>query len=146
MKDEVMKYIKVIAGSFLFSLGIYLFVTPSGLNSGGVVGVAQILNLVLRPLNPNPENFDRIYELIVECTSLHFSSAFHLEIFLYPNLDQHFDPDGHVVFVAADSRSCDARYAQQLCFWGIDERCWSRPLSSEQFMCRRNRYFGGLFF
>ena len=58
MKDEVMKYVKVIAGSFLFSLGIYLFITPSALNSGGVVGVAQILNLVLRPLNPNPENLD----------------------------------------------------------------------------------------
>ena len=58
MKDEVMKYVKVTAGSFLFSLGIYLFITPSALNSGGVVGVAQILNLVLRPLNPNPENLN----------------------------------------------------------------------------------------
>lgn len=58
MKDEAMKYIKVIIGSFLFSLGIYLFITPSGLNSGGVVGIAQILNLVLKPLNPNPDTFD----------------------------------------------------------------------------------------
>lgn len=58
MKDEVLKYIKVIIGSILFSLGIYFFITPSGLNSGGVVGIAQILNIVLRPLNPNPDSFD----------------------------------------------------------------------------------------
>lgn len=58
MKDETLKYIKVIAGSILFSLGIYLFITPSGLNSGGVVGIAQILNLLLKPLNPNAASLD----------------------------------------------------------------------------------------
>ena len=57
MKDEALKYIKVIIGSILFSLGIYFFITPSGLNSGGVVGIAQILNIVLRPLNPKPDSF-----------------------------------------------------------------------------------------
>ena len=58
MKDEALKYGKVIVGSILFSLGIYFFITPSGLNSGGVVGIAQILNIVLRPLNPNPDSLD----------------------------------------------------------------------------------------
>lgn len=58
MKDETLKYVKVIAGSILFSLGIYLFITPSGLNSGGVVGIAQILNLILKPFNPNPASLD----------------------------------------------------------------------------------------
>ena len=43
MKDETLKYIKVIIGSILFSLGIYFFITPSGLNSGGVVGIAQYI-------------------------------------------------------------------------------------------------------
>ena len=58
MKDELMKYVKVTVGSILFSLGIYFFITPSGLNSGGVVGMAQIINLLLRPFNPNPQMLD----------------------------------------------------------------------------------------
>lgn len=36
MRENLEKYGEVIAGSILLSLGIWLFVTPNGLNFGGV--------------------------------------------------------------------------------------------------------------
>ena len=35
MRENLEKYGEVIAGSILLSLGIWLFVTPNGLNFGG---------------------------------------------------------------------------------------------------------------
>ena len=43
MRENVEKYIELIIGSILLSLGIYLFVTPNGINFGGAIGIAQII-------------------------------------------------------------------------------------------------------
>ena len=40
MRENVEKYIELIIGSILLSLGIYLFVTPNGINFGGAIGIA----------------------------------------------------------------------------------------------------------
>ena len=41
------KYAELIIGSILLSLGIYLFVSPNGINFGGVIGLAQIIEYFL---------------------------------------------------------------------------------------------------
>ena len=46
MRENLEKYGEVIAGSILLSLGIWLFVTPNGLNFGGVIGTSQILKFL----------------------------------------------------------------------------------------------------
>lgn len=50
MNDTWSKNIKVVIGSVIFTLGVYFFITPCGLNSGGIFGLAQILNSVLKPM------------------------------------------------------------------------------------------------
>ena len=47
------KYVELIIGSILLSLGIYLFVTPNGINFGGVIGLAQIIEYFLVKCMPN---------------------------------------------------------------------------------------------
>lgn len=42
------QYFDLIFGSTLLTLGIYLFVTPNGINFGGVIGLAQIIEIFLR--------------------------------------------------------------------------------------------------
>lgn len=58
MKKDVLQFGQVVIGNILFSLGVYWFLTPCGINSGGIVGIAQILDYVLRPLNPLAEVLD----------------------------------------------------------------------------------------
>lgn len=41
--ETVMIFLKIILGTFLFSLGFDLFLEPSGINAGGLSGLAQIL-------------------------------------------------------------------------------------------------------
>lgn len=52
MRENLEKYGEVIAGSILLSLGIWLFVTPNGLNFGGVIGTSQIIEVFIRKLLP----------------------------------------------------------------------------------------------
>lgn len=47
MNQKIEKYGELVIGSILLSLGIYLFVTPSGINFGGVIGIAQIIEYFL---------------------------------------------------------------------------------------------------
>ena len=42
--NRVFLYLQVIFGSVLFALGLYFFITPSGLNSGGIIGFAQLFD------------------------------------------------------------------------------------------------------
>ena len=46
-KQETMNYIYVIAGGFIFALGVNLFIVPLNLYSGGIIGIAQIFRTVL---------------------------------------------------------------------------------------------------
>lgn len=46
-KNDLSKYLNLIIGSSLLSIGIWLFVTPCNINFGGVVGVAQLINYFL---------------------------------------------------------------------------------------------------
>ena len=41
--ENLKKYGTIVAGAFLFCLGINLFVVPVGLYNGGVVGISQII-------------------------------------------------------------------------------------------------------
>ena len=48
MNKAYKQYFDLIFGSTLLTLGIYLFVTPNGINFGGVIGLAQIIEISLR--------------------------------------------------------------------------------------------------
>lgn len=48
MNNETKQYINLVVGSSLLSIGIWLFVTPCNINFGGVVGVAQLINYLLK--------------------------------------------------------------------------------------------------
>jgi NADPH-dependent glutamate synthase beta subunit-like oxidoreductase len=54
MRENVEKYIELIIGSILLSLGIYLFVTPNGINFGGAIGIAQIIEYFIVKMVPSP--------------------------------------------------------------------------------------------
>ena len=58
MRENLEKYGEVIAGSILLSLGIWLFVTPNGLNFGGVIGTSQIIEVFVRKLLPIPKSMN----------------------------------------------------------------------------------------
>lgn len=45
-KEELIKYLFVILGTVVYTLGLNLFVTPMHLYSGGVMGISQILRTV----------------------------------------------------------------------------------------------------
>ena len=53
MRENVEKYIELIIGSILLSLGIYLFVTPNGINFGGAIGIAQIIEYFIVKMVPS---------------------------------------------------------------------------------------------
>lgn len=50
----VFKYVELIFGSILFALSVSLFVTPSNINTGGIVGIAQLFDYFI-PHNPTLE-------------------------------------------------------------------------------------------
>lgn len=52
IQEQIEKYGLLILGSILLSLGIYLFVTPNGINFGGVIGLAQIIDYFVVQLLP----------------------------------------------------------------------------------------------
>jgi uncharacterized membrane-anchored protein YitT (DUF2179 family) len=54
------QYINVIVGSILLSLGIWLFVTPTGINFGGLIGLAQIINYFLRMFISIPSSINTL--------------------------------------------------------------------------------------
>lgn len=56
MKKAYKQYFHLIFGSALLALGIYLFVTPNGINFGGVIGLAQIIAYFLGQLVSLPES------------------------------------------------------------------------------------------
>ena len=45
-KEELIKYLFVILGTVIYTLGLNLFVTPMHLYSGGIMGISQILRTV----------------------------------------------------------------------------------------------------
>lgn len=45
-KYDLNKYVLVLAGAFIFSLGVNVFTVPMGLYNGGVVGVSQIVRTI----------------------------------------------------------------------------------------------------
>jgi uncharacterized membrane-anchored protein YitT (DUF2179 family) len=49
-KSDIIKSFNVILGTFIFALGINIFVVPTGLYSGGVLGLAQILRTMTERL------------------------------------------------------------------------------------------------
>lgn len=42
-KEEILKYLMIIAGALLYTAGLNFFVTPMRLYSGGVMGISQLL-------------------------------------------------------------------------------------------------------
>ncbi|MGM9948107.1 YitT family protein [Floccifex sp.] len=53
-KNETIKYMQLIFGSALFALSINMFVTPNNINSGGIVGIAQLFDYFI----PHSATFD----------------------------------------------------------------------------------------
>ncbi len=47
MKQEIKRYFFIVVGSFIFALGINLFVVPMQLYSSGVLGIAQIIRTLV---------------------------------------------------------------------------------------------------
>ena len=47
MNNYVRRYVYIIGGSFLYALGVNLFVTPMGFFSTGIVGTSQLIRSVL---------------------------------------------------------------------------------------------------
>ena len=60
MKEHFEKYGEIVIGSILLSLGIYLFVTPNGLNFGGVIGIAQIIEVFITKVIHVPESLNLV--------------------------------------------------------------------------------------
>ncbi len=58
MSDKVKQYFRLLAGSIIFTVGIYLFITPYGINTGGIFGLAQFLADVASSLLPVPQSLD----------------------------------------------------------------------------------------
>lgn len=56
--ENLKKYGTIVAGAFLFCLGINLFVVPVGLYNGGVVGISQIIRTLVNDYLSLPANFD----------------------------------------------------------------------------------------
>ena len=52
------RYLNVVLGSVLLSVGIWLFVTPNGINFGGMIGTAQLIERLLRMLIHIPANIN----------------------------------------------------------------------------------------
>lgn len=58
MTTTIKQYIQVIIGNILFAFGFYLFLAPCNVNPGGLIGVAQIFDFLLKPINPWASTFD----------------------------------------------------------------------------------------
>ena len=56
--NRVFLYLQVIFGSVLFALGLYFFITPSGLNSGGIIGFAQLFDYFIQSFVNVPVSLD----------------------------------------------------------------------------------------
>ena len=56
--ENLKKYGTIVAGAFLFCLGINLFIVPVGLYNGGVVGISQIIRTLVNDYLSLPANFD----------------------------------------------------------------------------------------
>ena len=61
------KMVNVIVGSILLTVGIWLFVTPNGINFGGLVGSAQLLEYGIRHLFPIPTNLNILGMINLMC-------------------------------------------------------------------------------
>ena len=58
-KSETLKIIVAIIGSFLYAIGINLFITPVGLYTGGLYGLCQLIRtFIIKVLGINIGNFD----------------------------------------------------------------------------------------
>lgn len=60
MQSEAVKYVLVILGAAMYSVGLTMFITPHNLFTGGIMGFCQIIRSVLRLYTPLqiPESFD----------------------------------------------------------------------------------------
>ena len=52
------RYLNVVLGSVLLSVGIWLFVTPNGINFGGMIGTAQLIERLFRMVIHIPANIN----------------------------------------------------------------------------------------
>lgn len=57
-KQEVHNYVWIVLGSFLFCVGLNLFIVPVGLYNGGTVGISQIIRTLLQSHVSLPVGFD----------------------------------------------------------------------------------------
>ena len=57
-KNDFLKTIYICIGTFIFALGINIFVVPTGLYSGGFLGTAQILRTVIEKITGIDFAFD----------------------------------------------------------------------------------------
>lgn len=75
MNRTLRRYIDLISGSVLLSLGIYLFVTPNGINFGGVIGISQIVDYFLRRMISIPAtvNLTGIINLLINIPLFFFA-------------------------------------------------------------------------
>jgi uncharacterized membrane-anchored protein YitT (DUF2179 family) len=46
-RDDGLHLLKAMAGTFLFAFGMNCFIVPSGLYSGGLLGICQIMRTIL---------------------------------------------------------------------------------------------------
>ncbi|MDD7281004.1 YitT family protein [Floccifex sp.] len=53
-KNEIYKYAQLVFGSILFALSVNMFVTPNSINTGGIVGIAQLFDYYI----PHSASFD----------------------------------------------------------------------------------------
>ena len=57
-KSDMLKTVYICIGTFIFALGINIFVVPTGLYSGGFLGTAQIIRTVIEKLSGITFSFD----------------------------------------------------------------------------------------
>ncbi len=58
LKDNIYKLFFILLGSFMYAVGMNIFVVPLGLYSGGVLGVAQIIRTAIGMFVSLPLNID----------------------------------------------------------------------------------------
>ena len=64
VKEQIIAYLMLIAGSFLFAVGDVMFVNPYLLAPGGTYGLSNVLNTVW------PQNHGRLGAFLRECDSV----------------------------------------------------------------------------
>lgn len=65
MSNQTKQYCNLVLGSSLLAIGIWLFVTPCNINFGGIVGVAQLINYLLKIPFPNIGNVLGVINLLL---------------------------------------------------------------------------------